>query len=354
MNTAGAALSFGQLLEGKEKKGSHLYYLEGADEFLLREAQRHLKARLLDPSLSDFNYSRIVGAKDVKAAAINALCQEFPLMSPLRVVALEEVQKMKEEETERLASYFADLPKTTVVILSFNTSAPQKGKNPLGKKLESLIRAKAVQVQCSMAEREAEEWIIAHLKRSGYEIRQDAALLLRKRIGNDLWLISEELNKLKAYCGNRKIISRTDIESISAYTPQAQMYHITDSIMRGNADGALKAFYELTATEEPSLGMMSYLFRFFMGVIDAQRLFQETGSAREVARIQRKSEYVVRKNLELASSITGSHVYKIADALLQADLSIKKGKDRRIVFEMLIIHLCGLFRKRERFSRDAE
>jgi DNA polymerase III subunit delta len=344
MTVQGITLSFPELLADREKRTFFLYYLEGDDEFLIKEAVNHLGSHLLAPEYREFNFHTLVATKETKAHEVMTLCLEFPVMSPLRVVYLEGVHRLSAEEKDRLSKNCAVPIKGTALILS-TPQGDKKERLTLGKKLESLLKSMAFTILCSMNERETEEWITHILKRQGFEIRQDAIPYLRKRIGQDLWLLSIELSKLKAYGGSKKIISRQEIDAITTQTPQAQMYQITENIMKGNTDAVMKTFYELTATVEPSMGTLSYINRFFINILECRKMVRETGSVREAARILKKAEYGVKKSAELASQLTGPVLQKIMEACLQADLSIKKGKEKRVIYEVLLIHLCSLFKK---------
>jgi len=338
---------FSQLLQSKEKKAFPVYYLEGNDEYLIREAAAHIVNSLLDPQLRDFNYSKIKASDKTEARAVLSLCLEFPLMSPVRIVYLEDLQKLDEKERDRLADFLKEELKGTVVILSVLSSSSPKGKKGIGRKMESLIKGRAVTVNCTLSESETDEWIIASLKRTGFEIRQDAAQMLRKRIGDDLWMLSTELQKLRSFCGSRRIVTRQDVEAISSYTPQAQMYQLTEHITKGNTDGALRIFHEIAGASDQNLGILFYINRYFLNIISVGREVSALGSVREAAGKLRKSEYWVKKSAETASALTGNHVQKITELLLQADVSIKKGKPQTTVMELLIVALCGLFRRRD-------
>ncbi|GEM_PF-1720928 len=342
---------FSQLLQSKEKKAFPFYYLEGNDEYLIKEAVTHITNTWLDPRLKDFNFSRIKGTEKTEARAVFSLCLEFPLMSPNRIVYLEDLQKLDEKERDRLADFLKEETRGTIVILSALISSSAKGKKGIGKKMESLIKSKAVTVHCALSDSETEEWIITSLKRTGFEIRQDAAQILRRRIGSDLWMLSTELTKLRSFCGSRRIITRQDVEAISSYTPQAQMYQLTEHITKGNIDGALRIYHEITGTGEQSLGILFYINRYFLNIISVGREVSSLGSVREAAGKLRKSEYWVKKSAEVASSLTGAQVQKISELLLQADVGIKKGKPFTTVMEVLIVTLSGLFRKREEETR---
>lgn len=342
---------FSQLLQSKEKKAFTLYYLEGNDEYLIRDAVSHITDTELDQQFKDFNFSRIKGSEKTEARAVYSLCMEYPLMSPVRIVYLEDLQKLDEKERDRLADFLREDLKSTIVILSALTSSSGKGKKGIGKKMESLIKSKAVTVHCSLSESETEEWIIASLKRTGFEIRQDAAQMLRKRIGDDLWMLSTELTKLRSFCGSRRIITRQDVEAISSYTPQAQMYQLTEHITKGNIDGALRIYHEITGTGEQNFGILFYINRYFLNIISVGREVSSMGSVREAAGKLKKSEYWVKKSAEMASSLTGAQIQKIYELLLQADIGKKKGKPFRTVMELLIVSLCSLFRRRGQEAR---
>jgi DNA polymerase III subunit delta len=340
--------SFNEFLDIKDRKAFPLYYIEGEDDYLIREAFQMIQRKFLGASLLDFNYSKYTGYRDMKAQEIIMACMELPVMSPVRLVYVQDIQKLPAEEKDRLAQFLREDRSKTVLLLSSNASSSGKDRAAVGKKLETVIKERGVTVQCSMAEGEIEEWIAQTLKRQGFEMRQDAAQLLRRRIGSDLWLISIEMSKLRAYCGPRKAITRQDVEALSTYTPQAQIYQITEHIMKGNVDGTLKTFHELVSLADPSVGTLYYINRFFINILESQRLVSQTGSTREAAKSMKKSEYWVKKNIEMASALNSASIQKITEALLQADYGIKRGKDITTIYEVLLIYLCNLFRRRDR------
>lgn len=355
---AGNTISFLQFVESREKSAFPLaypiYLLEGNDEFLVREVRQYLVEKLLKEGLREFNYSRLKGDKTFKASEVYSLCMELPVMSPRRVVYVEDIGKISAEEKEKLARLIEGGLKETVLILSGESAALQKGKGQSGKRLESLLKSKAACIQCQMTEREIEDWISSSMKYLGFEIRQDAAHELRRRIGPDLWLIDLELKKIRAYCGARRIISRQDVETICTHSPHSQMYQLTEHIVKGDTNNALRIFNELTFQTEPTLGILNYINRFFLGILEVRVNWRQSGSVREVARLLKKSEFVVRKNVETASLIEEQHVQKIAEYIVQADFGMKKGKDKRLIFETLIVHLCMLFKGSSQGRRQRE
>lgn len=341
------SFTYSALIEDKTGKIFPVYFLEGEDEYLIKDSENHLVSKILGSSdLKDFNYSKLICSKDLKASDINSVCLEFPVFSKRRIVYLENIQKMSDSEKDILAAYIKNVYTDTVIIISNNSSPFSKGKSPLGKKLESCLKEIAAHIQCYMNEREIEEWMIANMKRYGFELRHDAVGILRKRTNSDLFLISTELLKLRAFCDPRKIVSRQDIEAISSYTPQAQMYQITDSIFKGNADAAITAFHEMVSTSDPTVTMLNYINRAFMGMLEANKAFNETGSIREAAHKLKKPEYVIRKNIETSSLLTENNIQRITELLLLTDMNIKKGKDIIMSFELLFIHMSALFKKR--------
>jgi DNA polymerase III subunit delta len=354
----GNTISFLQFVESREKDTFPLtypiYLLEGNDEFLIREALHYLVEKLLKEGLREFNYSRLKGDKTFKASEVYSLCMELPVMSARRVVYLEDTGKISSEEREKLAKYIEGGLKETVLIMSGESSSSQRGKSQTGKKLDSLLKSRAACIQCQMTEREIEDWISASMKYLGFEIRQDAAHELRRRIGPDLWLIDLELKKIRAYCGSRRIVSRQDVETISTHSPHSQMYQLTENIARGDTNNALKIFHELTFQSEPTLGILNYINRFFLGILEVRMCWRQSGSIREVAKLLKKSEFVVRKNVDIASLIEEQQLQKIAELLVQADFGMKKGKEKRLIFETLIVHLCMLFKGNSQGRRQRE
>lgn len=327
--------------------GEHrLYYLEGKDDFLLKEAAQHLIAHFLTEENREFNFNRLTASRDTTAGKIYALCQELPFLAKYKVLHVENFRALAADQKARLSELLKGGLGRSVLILSAGSSSDTK--NTAGKKHENEIKNLGIVIQCSIDEKKMEQWIVKSMARRNRRISAEAAALLKNKIGGDFWMAHQELKKLEAYAGDRKNISVQDVEEIASAAVNSRIYQITDAVTSGRTDMALKYFYEITGNEEPSPSLLGYIKKYFLGIAEVQDVFRTAGSVSETAKILKKHEYTVKKSLETAEKMPKDLYPRLADLLLNADYAFKKGKIRRVVFETLLINLCRMFKAGKR------
>jgi len=149
-----------------------LYYFEGKDEFLLKDAVNQIMSKYPDAVSSDFNISRINITKGIGASFIYAKCRELPFMSPVKLIIVENFQKLTSSEKEKFFGYLKDFIPKTAVLLLINNLQGEKGRTASSaKKIETALKELGAFIDCSVDEKKVEQWISDKLKESGFRVR---------------------------------------------------------------------------------------------------------------------------------------------------------------------------------------
>lgn len=82
-------------------------------------------------------------------------------------------------------------------------------------------------------------WILEECKRTGVKIEKPAAEELSRRIGSDLWKMSNELQKLSAM--GKKEITLPAVRQYVFPVLEETVFNVTDEIIRGNVHGSLRS-----------------------------------------------------------------------------------------------------------------
>ena len=323
-----------------------LYYFEGEDEYLIKDALFQIMSKYPDALSSDFNITRLNVVKGIKANHIYAKCRELPFMSPVKLIIVENLQKLPSSEKEKLLGFLSELMPQTAVICLVNSLQDVKGRTlATVKKTEMALKKLGAFIDCSIDEKKIETWISGKFKELDFKIKKDAVSLLKHKLGSDFWMVHEEIKKLSAYCWSKKEISVADVNAVSSGTTSAQIYNITDFIIKGDSSGAIKSMYLFTENEEPTLSLLIYFKKFFKGLAETDFTFKKTNNISETAKQLKKHEFVVRKNLEAVSKLPLNSYAKISDILVKTDYSFKQGANRRLIFESMLVALSSLFKK---------
>jgi len=204
-----------------------------------REASlQSIVKRVLPPEGTLQRFSSDVEYHDL----IDAL-QSPSLFGGEAVVVLDECEKLKKKEVEKLSLF---LEKSSQGLCGFLLLGA-RGKTSLIKVIE---KAGIVLDMSEEKPWDKEKRLIESLadlaKNAGKRLSPDAASLLFERIGADFSLLTQELNKLICFVGDRLTIERSDLFQISSFTQTSTPWQSAEEIVwEGHGIFEESAFHSL-------------------------------------------------------------------------------------------------------------
>jgi DNA polymerase-3 subunit delta len=197
-------------------------------------------------------------------------------------------------------------------------------------------------------EGEAVKWLNEAAAADATKIDADAARELVDSLGGDMMMISNELEKLLLYVGEKKRITLGDVETMVLAAKQRTLYELTDALSTHNRARALEILDAMLCTgdgEEAAIGHLYMLARTFRQMLvilernvrDTRALYQVLWqgfrippfAAEDVIRQARR--YTSRRELTRALRLIAK-----ADAALRTNPVSK-----RFVLETLILDLAA-------------
>jgi len=115
-------------------------------------------------------------------------------------------------------------------------------------------------------EGDAVRWIQEHCGTREAKIDPDAARELVDSLGGDMMMISNELEKLMLYVGEKKRITLGDVETMVLAAKQRSLYELTDAISARERTRALEVLDAILSTgegEEAAIGHLYMLAKTF-------------------------------------------------------------------------------------------
>src|SRR5215469_16557064 len=197
-------------------------------------------------------------------------------------------------------------------------------------------------------EGDAVKWAIAEATEDNVKLDADAARELVDSLGGDMMMISNELEKLVLFVGDKKRITLGDVEPLVLAAKHRSFYELTDAISsrdRGRALAVLDAILNTCDGEEAAIGhvyMLSRTFRQMLVILernvrDSRALWQALWQgfrippfpAEDVIRQARR--YKSRRELTAA-------IRRVA----RADLALRSNPpSKRLVLENLVLDLTA-------------
>ncbi|MFI5239359.1 MAG: DNA polymerase III subunit delta, partial [Gemmatimonadales bacterium] len=169
-------------------------------------------------------------AADLDAESLGSLLGTPPMMAERRVALIREVGALKKAARTTLEAYLKRPSHDTTVIL---VAAP-------GAKTDKVLQTSTTPMEFNPLDgSRVSRWIIHHAKTGlGAEITESAAELLHEAVGNDLYRLASELDKLASYT-NGAVITEDSVSAAVGIRRGETIADFLDAVMRRDATTAL-------------------------------------------------------------------------------------------------------------------
>lgn len=328
-------MNYSEFLNQIEKgKLSTVYHFTGEEDFLKREALEKLIQVLVEPSLKSFNLD-LLQARGVKAEEIINLCATLPFGSKKRMVIVYESQKLQPTQKDELLKYLPHVPETSCLVLFSNTV-----DNRL--KFYQGLKKIATEVDFSpLKGGEVSDWIKDRVKKYNKKITLEGIGSLMEAVGNNLYELSNELEKLAIYVKDEELIKLEDVEMVVGYTRTENIFQLNQAIVEKTTGQALKILKDLSLSKERESSINYKLGDHFL------KLYQVKASKDQniynLAHALRTYSGFIIEYQDQAKNFSLEQLEKGLALLYQADSDLKSGKmPEKFLLELLVYELCRL------------
>ncbi len=321
------------------KRVPRVVALTGEEVHLKERALRDLVAHLTEDGLDDFSLSHFDGA-EADQEAFFAAAFAPPLFAGRRVVVVR-----RSEEAPWLSvlpRYLPDLPESTTLILL--TGPEGEGKNPL----EQVLKAAGPDGRRYdfplLKKREVGPHLQAEAKRLGLTLSPQALGALRDKVGNDLSLLTGELEKLAVYLGpGATRVEAADVAAVVGRTALENSFAFVDAVLTRNTDAALAVLQDLFAAGETPQAILAQLAAQFRRVVLVKALRAEEWPGPRLLRpLELGSAWAAEKVRDQARAIPLDQAERALALILRTDCRLKRrrGLIPEVELEVLASELC--------------
>jgi len=327
-----------------------LYILHGEDDFSLIQHLGEIKRGLGDPSMLATNTSTFDGQK-LTPGELKGVSETVPFLAEKRLVIIEGLlgrfetrgspRKKKAanrgggDEAKSFAEALSNIPESTVVVL---TDGRIKSANPLLKLLSSQAEVMSFPL---LKEPRLKQWVEEEVKKQGAAISPQAADLLVRLVGGNLWIMSGEIAKLTLFTGGRRIEAE-DIDKVVSSAQEANVFVMVDAILEFKAGVAERLLEQLLDRGASPAYLLTMLSRQVRLIVQAKELRRQRQSDIEIQSRLGLAPFPLRKTLEQAQRYPLERLKQLYNKLLQTDLYIKRGKfEGGLALNLLVAELCA-------------
>ena len=230
------------------------------DGFLAPRRLAQLEAEQAPEGVLDANRHRLQGSR-ANPAEVLSIVYAIPFMDDHRVIVMEGLLGTAESSTGRqrsgrraasadspvvnewraLADGIPNMPESTV--LTF-IDGPLSGNNPLLRLLRPVCQVEELSAPRGEA---LARWTKEAAEAKGAAISPSAIRSLTDLVGNDLWTLEQELEKLSLYVSGRgsREIAEADVQSMVSQVREASIFVAVDAMIDGRPTVALRLLHDL-------------------------------------------------------------------------------------------------------------
>jgi DNA polymerase-3 subunit delta len=208
-------------------------------------------------------------------------------------------------------------------------------------------------------ESEAVRWIGEYCNGRGVKIDADGARELVDALGGDMMMISNELEKLILYVGEKQRITLGDVETMVLAAKQRSLYELTDAISAKDRVRALEVLDAILSTgdgDEAAIGHLYMLAKTFRQMLvikernvrDQRALWAALWQGFRVPPFAAEDIIRQARRYESKRELTGA-----IRLIAKADLALRSNPPtKRLVLEKLVMDLTAAARPESLWQQD--
>jgi DNA polymerase III subunit delta len=254
------------------------YVFVGDEAFFRKRFRDAILEHLVPADLRDFSLFEF-DLGDTDLAEVLDRARTPSLMAPFQVFFVRGVKNLfgrgsNEEKLAAIEDYCKNPnPDALIVFVADHISIPADVRKIEMRDRERYQRIRETMGQyCGIVELarveegEAVRWISDYCTSQAVQIEADGARELVDALGGDMMMISNELEKLILYVGEKKRITLGDVETMVLAAKQRSLYELTDAISSKDRVRALEVLDAILSSgdgEEASIGHVYMLAKSF-------------------------------------------------------------------------------------------
>ncbi|MFA5107792.1 MAG: DNA polymerase III subunit delta [Patescibacteria group bacterium] len=262
-------------------------------------------------------------------------------LSTRRMLVIENLSDNKSKVVrETVRDTLSELPaEENIVILWEGKPGGEAKRKKKTEPLFGLKPGKGVVIETfeSLAGAKLSGWIKAECAQRRVTIEPKASALLIVLVGDDLWRMSSEIDKLANYTQGAAI-TEADVVAVVRAQFDMDIFKLTDALATKDRVTALKLLDDQISGGTPVMYLVTMVIRQFRILIQVKDYLERNEDPRQLAQTLGLHPFVAQKAVAQAKRFTLDQLKKIYQELVRLDERMKSsGFDQRIFFDVFAV-----------------
>jgi DNA polymerase-3 subunit delta len=331
-----------------------IFFLYGQDTFRSRQKLKEIKEKFrreIDPS--GLNQQTLDGSK-LEAADFEQATMTQPFLAKKRLIIVEDlISKNRGQKNQKEILEFLEKNDLKDVILIFWESAidpakikkADKSKIKPGSRRSNLLLARLKQEKYAQAFDLMDmaalyPWTQAEIKKRGGQIQPAALKILVDLVGNDLWQLNSEIEKLLALAKNQPITA-AQVMGLVQTKLDDNIFKLTDALGAKNKKMALKLISDQLKSGTSPTELLGKIVWQFKNLLLIKEFMEKNGNGYQANRLTYEfglHPFVIKKTMAQVGNYQLNTLKKIYRQLLQIDYQFKtSAPNAEALLDLLVI-----------------
>ncbi|WP_270233395.1 DNA polymerase III subunit delta [Staphylococcus warneri] len=248
----------------------------------------------------------------------------------------EKVTKELNQNTDQLIEFLEKYDGDNLIIFEVYQNKLDERKK-LTKALKKNGQLKKVE---QMSEEEIKKWIQSKLNENYKDIKQDALNLFIELTGVNFNIVSQELDKLMLFLGDRPTINKDDVHQIINRSLEQNVFLLTEYIQKRQKNKAIQIVKDLINMKEEPIKLLALITSNYRLYYQCKILNQKGYSGQQIAKTVNVHPYRVKLALGQVRHYQLEDLLNIINSCAETDYKLKSSyMDKHLILELFILSL---------------
>lgn len=303
-----------------------LYYFYGPEVWLIEDAIRRIKEKILNPASEEFNLTIFDASRATPEQILDNLLT-FPINSPRRLTIIQAAEALGANLSEAFLDYLTD-PNPFTCAIFIGQKADRRTKF-----LQTLEKKGAIIAFYPLFDQDLRQWIQQRVAEFGQSITAEALSLLVELVGPDLIKLEQEIFKLSLRKGKGLEIEEEDIIALSENMREESPFALAQAVADSDLPKSFYLLYKNLRQGEPPLLLLSLIGRQMRLVGKAKELLAEGLSRKE---IELKLKILPAQAKDFWGQVEKNSLAKIIETWPILERTDREMKSSRLAKELLL------------------
>ena len=309
-----------------------IYLLYGKNDYLIKEFIKKLinKEQIDDVNVINYDFSAQIMHKVIEECNTISLFSEKKLIIVNNTTLFNRV-KNDDLNQDEIIDYFNNFNQDNILVFVNNQETIDNTK-----KITKLMKDKGIIKEFNDSDVKS---IVKNMFEP-YKISYDNINLIINRVGKDLTLLSNEIEKIKIYKDNNLDIEKEDIIKLTSINLDLSAFNFVDQITENKKEMALKIYNEMLLVNNDPTKIIPLLASKFRLIYQASELKKMGYTFNRIGQTLEQKEYSVKLALEASYKINSQKLLNIINDLADLDINIKSGKiDAKLGMQFIFLRM---------------